>query len=176
MTDTFWYDNLAKPDSTAVETAAYRRDTGELYIQFTSGNAYLYSGISQDVYDELIDPENNGYFSVGRYYSAEIGGNYVSRHADDFVLAERWHTATLHNDGDAGYSVTTTTVPDDDAYSRFAVDWEIEGTFVGGMPEYQAVDEADALSQFNVAITGAQSLGLYSGEVIKVRAVTHYLD
>lgn len=67
----------------------------------------------------------------------------------------------------------STPEPDNAAYSRFGVSWKYDG--LSFHPVFDAVDEADALRQFNVALPELEAL---TGKEIaaKIVSVTHYFD
>ena len=59
-------------DSSAIEAAVW--DDGELRITFQDGREHTYFGVSQRVFEELVDAG-----SVGAYFNAYIRDRYSQR-------------------------------------------------------------------------------------------------
>ncbi len=85
-------------------------------------------------------------------------------------------TLTLSSDGGATFkgnqtaTIGTASTVNFGIKSKYTVKYGIEGKSVTGEPEFMAVDEGDALKQFNDAV----SL-LLNNQKIKILAVTHHL-
>jgi len=58
-------------DSTNISQIGYDTTSEELYIEYTSGQIYVYSGVSQGTYEELLYAD-----SKGSYMNREIKPNY----------------------------------------------------------------------------------------------------
>ena len=58
-------------DSSNVEAIGYDEAAQELHVQFLSGGTYVYHGVPQDVYDDLMAAP-----SKGSYLNRMIKGNY----------------------------------------------------------------------------------------------------
>jgi hypothetical protein len=58
-------------DSSMANALGYDEENQVLQIEFASGAIYQYSGVEPEVWEELHDTD-----SIGRYYNAEIKGNY----------------------------------------------------------------------------------------------------
>jgi hypothetical protein len=58
-------------DSSMANALGYDEESRVLQIEFASGAIYQYSGVEPEVWEELHDTD-----SIGRYYNAEIKGNY----------------------------------------------------------------------------------------------------
>jgi len=59
-------------DSSNVEAIGYDAGAQELYVRFLSGGTYVYHGVPEDVYDELM-----GAPSKGSYLNRIIKMNYT---------------------------------------------------------------------------------------------------
>jgi len=49
-------------DSSNVEAIGYDGDLQDLYVQFVSGGSYIYHGVPQEVFDELMSAPSKGSF------------------------------------------------------------------------------------------------------------------
>jgi hypothetical protein len=58
-------------DSSMANALGYDEESRVLQIEFASGAIYQYSGVEPEIWEELHDTD-----SIGRYYNAEIKGNY----------------------------------------------------------------------------------------------------
>jgi hypothetical protein len=58
-------------DSSMANALGYDEESRVLQIEFASGAIYQYSGVEPEIWEELHDTN-----SIGRYYNAEIKGNY----------------------------------------------------------------------------------------------------
>ena len=58
-------------DSSNIEAIGYNSDGQELYIQFLSGVTYVYYGVPQHIYEEIMDAP-----SKGSYLNRVIKGVY----------------------------------------------------------------------------------------------------
>jgi hypothetical protein len=58
-------------DSSMANALGYDEASRVLQIEFASGAIYQYSGVEPEIWEELHDTD-----SIGRYYNAEIKGNY----------------------------------------------------------------------------------------------------
>jgi KTSC domain len=58
-------------DSSMANALGYDEESRVLQIEFASGAIYQYSGVEPEKWEELHDTD-----SIGRYYNAEIKGNY----------------------------------------------------------------------------------------------------
>jgi hypothetical protein len=58
-------------DSSMANAIGYDEESQVLQIEFASGAIYQYSGVEPETWEELHDTD-----SIGRYYNAEIKGNY----------------------------------------------------------------------------------------------------
>ncbi len=58
-------------DSSMANAVGYDEENQVLQIEFASGAIYQYSGVEPEVWEELHDTD-----SIGKYYNAEIKGNY----------------------------------------------------------------------------------------------------
>ena len=58
-------------DSSNVEAIGYEPGAQELYVRFLSGDTYVYHGIPEEVYDELMAAP-----SKGSYLNRMIKGSY----------------------------------------------------------------------------------------------------
>lgn len=58
-------------DSSNIEAIGYNSDAQELYIQFLSGATYVYYGVPEHVYEEIMDAP-----SKGSYLNRVIKGVY----------------------------------------------------------------------------------------------------
>jgi hypothetical protein len=57
--------------STVIRSFAYRPETSELDVLFTTGRRYVYSGVPADAAEAL-----RAAFSKGRHFNARIRGRY----------------------------------------------------------------------------------------------------
>ena len=62
--------NKIKVNSSVIKELAYRN--GMLTVYFTNGRVYVYNGVPEKVYHELVNAN-----SVGKYFRANIADNYV---------------------------------------------------------------------------------------------------
>jgi KTSC domain len=58
-------------DSSMANALGYDEESRVLQIEFANGAIYQYSGVEPETWEELHDTD-----SIGRYYNAEIKGNY----------------------------------------------------------------------------------------------------
>ena len=58
-------------DSSMANAVGYDEENQILQIEFASGAIYQYAGVEPEVWEELHDTD-----SIGKYYNAEIKGNY----------------------------------------------------------------------------------------------------
>ena len=58
-------------DSSMANAVGYDEENQVLQIEFASGAIYQYAGVEPEVWEELHDTD-----SIGKYYNAEIKGNY----------------------------------------------------------------------------------------------------
>lgn len=168
MTTKFIYDDSAVNDddfdSEAIETLAYNDNTGELYVEFTSGNEYVYTNVNRSTYNLWKEAD-----SIGRFYQRYISGKYPSN-PGTWELEERLVPAQRPVQP---IQIPATTSPVWPARSRYSVKWESDSSVMGGNPEYQATDEADALRQFNEEIKRVSDF-LGKPTQYKIVSVTHY--
>jgi hypothetical protein len=138
-------------DSSAIETVAYNREKKELFVSFASGGEYIYSDVEESTYLLFVQAD-----SLGHFYQDYISGKFNSRKVYG-ALFER---------------ETESDEPTDDSApeGRFSVEWKITDSIMGGKPEFQAVDESDALIQF----WGEIDRVLSDDVEVKVLAVTHH--
>ncbi|MBB2991073.1 hypothetical protein FHR72_002546 [Mycolicibacterium iranicum] len=61
-------------DSSNIYRIGYDSATEELYVEFSNGRIYVYSGVPQSTYDELFTAD-----SKGSYMNREIKPNYDCR-------------------------------------------------------------------------------------------------
>jgi hypothetical protein len=61
-------------DSSNIEHVGYDETAQDLYVQFHSGQTYVYSGVSPYTFDELLNAS-----SKGSYLNREIKPNYECR-------------------------------------------------------------------------------------------------
>lgn len=57
--------------SSNISSIGYDADSQTLEIEFNNGGVYQYSGVSQDVYDEMMSAD-----SKGKYFHANIKNTY----------------------------------------------------------------------------------------------------
>jgi len=57
--------------STNIRFVGYDKETFQLRVQFTNGGLFQYSGVPEEVYDEMMNSE-----SVGAYFSRNIRNAY----------------------------------------------------------------------------------------------------
>lgn len=57
--------------SSNLRDCSYDEETKTLYVSFTSGGRYKYSGVPLAVYEGLVDAD-----SAGSYFQSEIKGQY----------------------------------------------------------------------------------------------------
>jgi hypothetical protein len=57
--------------STALRSASYDVDIGELVVGFTTGSSYTFSNVPQNIFEGLRDSP-----SPGQYYHQNIKGRY----------------------------------------------------------------------------------------------------
>jgi hypothetical protein len=78
--------------SHAVVAAGYDAATGELELEFSSGHAYRYEGVSQPVYDWLLRTKNKGGFVrrmiQGRYPESALRSAAQVRGASESAASE----------------------------------------------------------------------------------------
>jgi hypothetical protein len=58
-------------DSSNVEAIGYDTDNAAIYVRFLSGDTYIYSGVDQGTFEELLNAD-----SVGSYLNRVIKPNY----------------------------------------------------------------------------------------------------
>lgn len=68
------FPDMTPVDSTTLEKVGYDADSRELYLQFLSGSTYVYSDVSPETHQELLDAD-----SIGSYFNREIKPNYAYR-------------------------------------------------------------------------------------------------
>ena len=71
-------DRYTRLTSSNLAAAKYEPEDMALFVVFTNGGHYLYSGVPQDVYDGLIEAE-----SAGRYFHREIRNNYPAMKVEE---------------------------------------------------------------------------------------------
>jgi hypothetical protein len=59
-------------DSTNIEAIGYDAQAQELHVCFLSGDTYIYHGVPQDVYDDLMNAP-----SKGSYLNRVVKGTYA---------------------------------------------------------------------------------------------------
>ena len=60
-------------ESSNISYIGYNYDTQELYITFVKGDNYKYDNVPEQVFKEFLEAS-----SVGKYYIANIRGQYIS--------------------------------------------------------------------------------------------------
>lgn len=66
--------NMVPVDSSNVAQIGYDSDNIELYVEYISGQIYVYSGVPESTYEELLSSD-----SKGSYMNREIKPNYSCR-------------------------------------------------------------------------------------------------
>lgn len=64
-------------DSTAIRAIDYDQDHEKLFVQFTSGERYLYVGVPGEVCRSFLDADSKGHF-----FQAEIRDQYPYNRLD----------------------------------------------------------------------------------------------
>jgi len=59
--------------SSHVDTMSYKYDTEDLVVTFKRGGVYKYSGVPEEIWDEMLNAE-----SVGKALNEHIKGVYAS--------------------------------------------------------------------------------------------------
>ncbi len=70
---------MSPPEMTPVDSSnllqiGYEEPTHELYVEFQHGRTYIYSGVPESTFRELMDAD-----SKGSYFNREIKPNYECR-------------------------------------------------------------------------------------------------
>lgn len=65
------YTNSFKPDSSNVEMVWYNNVNNKLTVQYKGDRKYVYSGVPEEVYEQLTDAE-----SVGKFLNQNIVNIY----------------------------------------------------------------------------------------------------
>lgn len=187
-------------DSDSIETVAYDREGKRLMVEFQSGGTYAYDDVEESTYLMLVEAP-----SLNRFWRSHISGTYTSNKDDFYVVdrevdvdepvdykpTEKWLTnpggdnpilvegdldvVSLSVNGVSGPGFSIPVIKP----SRFGVEYTVEtdGAMPSGpfRPMYEAMSEADALVQFNNAITAMEKV---TGWTIKTKivSVTHYFD
>ena len=162
-----------------VEEVGYDRETQTLYVEFQSSPAiYSYVGVLESTYNLLVDADSVGGFInrhiKGRGFGGEKydDGCMIKREPEVEDVSPQGDKHWLSTDGDQspfdvnednGFLDTLVVGP-----SKYGVTWT-NGTLTME-PVFEAMSEADALAQFQAALTAT---GIAHAEV---RKVTHYFD
>lgn len=189
-------------DSSSIDYVGYDRESKTLYVEFqSSGTVYSYEGVEESTYNLFVEAD-----SLNRFWREHVSGKFTSgptsedclvkREDEDPIQPERkWlsvpegETPEFAKGGlvSAGgeirisseglFSGGVLTVPVIQP-TRYAVEYTVEhdGTSGTYKPEFQAMSEADALAQFNEALSGLTTVLGWTDVKVKVKAVTHYFD
>lgn len=136
--------------SSTIDSLGYDRESGTLYVGFSPHETvYAYNDVEESTFDMLAYAD-----SVGRFFAKYIKGTYTGSIVRDRV-------AKLRN-AEGGHIDT----------GRYAVQWSAPDLGGAGhfKPEFQAVDEDDALTQFKTHMAAV------FGEDMnyEIEAVIHY--
>jgi hypothetical protein len=159
-------------NSTNLDIVGYDRESKTLYVEFQSGpEVYGYADVEESTYNLLV-----GAPSVGSFYAKHISGKYTSTKYDgNHVIEPRdadedtdnvAYSSVFAYDADVALSVNVIQP------AKYGVKWQNAQGTIGGNPLYEAIGEADALAQFNSAIS--QVFGPDAD--IKIVSVTHYFE
>ena len=58
--------------SSLIAGVGYDPETEELHVEFQKGDTYVYRGVTQPVYDAMMEAQ-----SVGHFFLRNVKGNYV---------------------------------------------------------------------------------------------------
>lgn len=183
MTD-FYADvianNGAEFHSEAIDAIAYNRDDKIMLVEFASGGDYVYGDVEESTFNLFV-----GAPSVGRFYRNHISGKYTNLgiKVDDVIQNEDPKTddnvVPLFPNTETPTGVVIGELDGEQLFvapneyniiapSLYTVRWEALDGRIGGSPEFQALGEADALAQFNAALTAT---GITEARIV---SVTHY--
>lgn len=176
--------------SSNIDILGYDRESETLYVEFhSSGTVYSYAGVKESTFDMLVNAD-----SVGSFYARHIKGTYTGdiagedvitlREEEDPIQPERkWLTtdgdespfALTEGEADTvtlnagGLFITGTLNVPVMQPAKYGVKWS-NGTLTFE-PLFEALSEADALAQFNAAVTQVMP-----DADVKILAVTHYFE
>lgn len=196
MTD-YMVDRIAEDGedfhSSNIDILGYDRESETLYVEFhSSGTVYSYAGVKESTFDMLVNAD-----SVGSFYARHIKGTYTGDIEGEGFITLREDEDPIQPE-QKWLSVPEGETPDFAQGGLVSAGGEIrisdEGIFAGGVltvpvvqptrfgvrwtngtltfePEFQALSEADALAQFNAAVSQVMP-----DADVKIMAVTHYFD
>lgn len=190
-------------DSSSIDKVGYDRENKALFVQFSHGDAvYEYGDVEESTYNLFIEADSLNAFwrkhlsgSATRHdgvdlafkdYDPQPEQKWLSvppGETPDFaqggaVVAEGEQDALVLN-GEGIFAVSggllSALVI---APTRYAVEYTVEhdGTSGRYKPEFQAMSEADALAQFNKAVSGLTTVLGWTDIKVKIVSVTHYFD
>lgn len=189
--------------SSNIDVLGYDRETETLYVEFhSSPTVYAYSGVKESTYDMLIGADSVGSFYAhhikGNFDSEIAGEGVIQEREDDPIQPERkWLSVPEGETPDFAQGGTVLGEDEQDVIrisgegifggsisipvikpTRYAVEYTVEhdDTSARYKPEFTALSEADAISQFNEALSGLTTVLGWTDVKVKIVSVTHYLD
>jgi len=75
---------LLKKASTNVDYFGIRRETSQLFIQFTNGRCFMYSEVPIEILEEAKNAE-----SIGKFYHKNIKGQYTDEPIGTFLIVDQ---------------------------------------------------------------------------------------
>ena len=184
-------------ESQNVDIVGFDRETDTLYIEFqSSGTVYAYGGFNESTYNLIVGADSVGGFvnahikgqatSGARYDSGEVLTLRVPKalasvssiaDADPIQPTREWLTGDSNPFGPSDEQ--------DDflakllAPSTYGVKYTVshDGAVQGPFePSFEALSEADALTQFNDALSTLETTLGWDALTVKIVSVTHYFD
>lgn len=168
--------------SSNIYALGYDRASETLYVEFHSGAmVYSYEGVKESTYDMLVSAD-----SVGSFYANHIKGSYTSNQVGTGNITERDNEEDhiqpnrkwLADEGGqmraSGGNDGIFALPDSEFTNTlrkrtYGVRWT--NGALSFEPLFEAMSEADALTQFSDAIRQVMP-----DADVKVKAVVHYFD
>lgn len=172
----------------------------------SSGTVYSYAGVKESTFDMLVNADSVGSFYArhikGTYTGDIEGEGFITLREDEDPIQpeQKWLSVPEGETPDFAQGGVIRTESKKDAIvlngegifaktggvlssivvkpTRFAVEYTVEhdGTSARYRPEFQAMSEADALAQFNEALSGLTTVLGWNDVKVKIASVTHYLD